>query len=126
MFNDIDGEEELINKEIESLRKKRKRLIERRNKEKSQGSTFASTRRSIEKIRHEIDELQRELKSVTNDAIQYMVMAEALNNGTPQIGRKPWVVFKTEDKQSALNFVIKENAKRKTMVGQSTNYYLSK
>jgi len=60
----------------------------------------------------------------TNDAINYVVMCEQLYNGVAVKSRAPWIVFRTEDKRKAEQFVREKNAKAKSLVGFSQHYYI--
>ena len=60
----------------------------------------------------------------TSDAINYVVMCEQLYNGVPVKSRAPWIVFRTEDKLEAEQFVKENNAKMKSLVGFSQRYYI--
>lgn len=63
-------------------------------------------------------------KVKTNDAINYVVMCEQLYNGIPVKSRAPWIVFRTEDKRKAEQFVKENNAKITSYVGFSKHYYI--
>lgn len=58
------------------------------------------------------------------DAINYVVMCEVLYNGVAVKSRAPWIVFRSEDKREAEQFVRENNAKAKSLVGFSQNYYI--
>lgn len=66
----------------------------------------------------------KRIKDSVEDAINYVVMCEVLYNGVAVKSRAPWIVFRSEDKSKAEQFVRENNAKAKSLVGFSKRYYI--
>ena len=70
------------------------------------------------------DALDVQVTDSIKDAINYVIMCEQLYNGVAVKSRAPWIVFRTEDKLKAEQFVKENNDKQKSLVGFSQHYYI--
>lgn len=66
----------------------------------------------------------KRLSDFVEDALNYVVMCEQRYNGVAVKSRAPWIVFRSEDKSKAEQFVRENNAKAKSLVGFSKHYYI--